>query len=73
MVSQALLISSDDEVSTEASSPENMMPLIPILVFVWVFVPLVKHSRSSTFNLLTKAIMFIMLASMSVLYTFLGI
>ena len=46
-----------------------MMPLIPILVFVWVFVPLVKHSRANSFTLLTKAIMFIMLASMSVLYS----
>ena len=70
MVSQALLISSDGKDAFDSS--DNTMPLVPILIFVWIFVPLVKHSRSSTFNLLTKAIMFVMLASMSVLYTFLG-
>ena len=73
MVSQALLGAAVVTENDEESSKNNMMmPLLPILIFVWIFVPLVKHSRASTFNLLTKTIMFIMLASMSVLYNYLG-
>lgn len=45
----------------------GLLPLIPIMCFVWVFVPLVKHSKASSFNLLTKVVVFAMLAVCSLM------
>ena len=42
--------------------------LIPILLFIWIFVPLVKHAKSSSFTLWTKAAVFVMLSSCSVIF-----
>ena len=44
------------------------MLLIPIMIFVWSFAPAIKYERSSMFNLVTKAIMFSMLAICSLLF-----
>ena len=53
----------------------SMAHLCPILILVWLIVPLVnRNSRSSSspFNLITKTTMFLMLATTSLLYTFMG-
>jgi len=45
--------------------------LLPIFAFVWVFVPLFKNTKASSFTLMTKMIMFTMLTSCSFVFCFL--
>ena len=46
----------------------KVTPLAIILIFVWVFVPLVKNTRASQLNLITKTIVFIMLVLCSMCF-----
>ena len=56
---------------TESATMANVsiLPMmVPIFLFIWVFVPLIKHQRDSWINLMTKTIVFLMLISCSIIF-----
>lgn len=59
----------DDEEETPENRLQKNALFAAIICFVWVFVPLVKNSRASYLNLMTKVIAFVMLASCSIIWS----